>query len=85
MPAQAFYSPDGNLIIGTAEKLFGTARIAGVDPATGQPVYSGGTDVDWDSQETLISDGKILFVCDSGFHWTFDQLVAEELQFGPSP
>lgn len=48
-----FLSPNGHAIVGTAETILATARISDVDPETGEPDYEGGTDVHWDTQETL--------------------------------
>jgi hypothetical protein len=79
-----FLSPNGHAIVGTAETILATARISDIDPETGEPEYEGGTDVHWDTQETLERDGHILFVCEQGEEWTFDQLrpcaTTEELE-----
>ncbi|MGO6727243.1 hypothetical protein ACCS45_03850 [Rhizobium ruizarguesonis] len=69
-----FLSPNGHAIVGTAETILATARISDIDPETGEPEYEGGTDVHWDTQETLARNGHILFVCEQGDEWTFDQL-----------
>lgn len=76
MSTQAYYSPNGDLIVGTMERIYATARITGTDAETGMPNYEGGSDIGWDSQVTQIRDGKIVFVCETGEQWTFDQLVA---------
>lgn len=67
-------SPTGATVVGTMERIPGTARIVGIEDS-GRPVYVGETDVDWDGQETLTRDGKLLFVDEHGTTWTFDELV----------
>ncbi|WP_312470549.1 hypothetical protein [Rhizobium sp.] len=69
-----YISPNGTAIIGTAEKVLATARISDIDAETGLPVYEGGTEVHWDTQETLGRNGHILFVCEDGDEWTFAEL-----------
>lgn len=69
-----FRSPNGHLIVGTAETVLATAWISRIDPETGEPEYEGGTRIYWNTQETLERAGKILFVCTKGDEWTFDQL-----------
>jgi hypothetical protein len=69
-----YLSPNGNVIVGTAETVLATALISDIDPDTGQPIHEGGTEVHWDTQETRERNGQILFVCDEGDEWTFDQL-----------
>ena len=61
-----YVSPDGALIIGTAETISATATISEIDPDTGVPIYAGGTDVHWDTQVTRDRNGNILFVCENG-------------------
>jgi hypothetical protein len=68
-----YRAPNGELIIGTAEMVLCTANIDGISD-DGMPDYTGDTDVHWDTQETQTKNGKILFVCESGDEWTFDQL-----------
>lgn len=70
-----YQSPAGNAIIGTAERVRGTAWISDINPETGVPEYAGGTEVHWDTQETSERNGKTLFVCTEGDEWTFDQLI----------
>ncbi|MGO7308821.1 hypothetical protein ACCS91_33740 [Rhizobium ruizarguesonis] len=74
-----YRSPNGHEIIGTAEIILATAPISGIN-ADGTPIYTSwaSTEVDWDTQETVKRDGKILFVDEEGDEWTFDQLVPEE-------
>ncbi len=78
-----FFSPNGDRILGTSEKLLATALISGVDPETVAPIYEGGTEVHWDTQTTLQRHGKALFICESGNEWTFDQLVPQSFDLTP--
>ncbi|MBY5537713.1 hypothetical protein HFO58_31985 [Rhizobium leguminosarum] len=70
-----FTSPNGHPIVGTAETVLATAWISSIDPETQEPEYEGGTQIYWDTQESLTRDGKLLFVCSEGEEWTFDQLL----------
>lgn len=75
-----FQSPKGHDIVGTYERVYGIAPISEINDE-GEPVYAGGTRIDWDSQETLTRDGQRIFVDEDGGEWTFDQLVkAEEME-----
>ncbi|MGO4353794.1 hypothetical protein AB4Z25_17925 [Rhizobium sp. RAF36] len=74
-PIMKYYSPNGSPIVGTAETILATARISDIDPVTGTPVYEGGTEIHWDTQETRHRNGKVLFVCDEGLEWEFDELT----------
>lgn len=75
--AHQYKSPNGDLINGTAEKVLATAGITAIND-DGTPIYDGETEIHWDTQETEIRDGKILYTCESGHEWTFDQLVKVE-------
>jgi hypothetical protein len=44
-------APNGLRIVGTAEMLPGVAHTSGFSDK-GDPIYSGGTEVDWDGQAT---------------------------------
>ena len=70
-------SPNGHRIIGTSDVILATAMISGISE-DGEPEYYGESEVNWDSQETRERDGKILFVCEDGEEWTFDQLKPGE-------
>lgn len=58
-------------IVGTAERIYGTARLV-VDSFARDEAgelsfdHNGQTDVDWNSQETLDREGWIVFVDDDG-------------------
>ena len=71
-------SPSGSPIVGTLEKLTGVARCT--IHADGVRTYDSGegTEIDWDSQETVVRDGKVIFVDEDGEEWTFDQLTQEQ-------
>lgn len=72
-------APNGKRIIGTAEIVNATAITAGFSDK-GDPVYAGGSEVDWDSQFTRIhSDGSILVVDEDGeFHSLASCTLADE-------
>ncbi|MEN3238666.1 hypothetical protein PUR29_35080 [Methylobacterium ajmalii] len=72
-----YRAPSGHLIIGTADVLLATAIIQGF-ASTGEPIYMGESEVDWDTQTGRTRDGKPIYVCDAGEEWTLDQCVAEE-------
>lgn len=78
MSEHNFRSPNGHLIVGTAETVLATAWISYIDPETQEPQYEGGTKVYWETQETLTRDGRVLFVCTEGDEWTFEQLVPSQ-------
>ncbi|MDR8876584.1 hypothetical protein [Burkholderia multivorans] len=60
------YTKDGVRIIGTKEIINGTALVSGFD-GHGQPIYAGGTDIDWDSQLSATDDkGKYVLICEDG-------------------
>lgn len=73
-----FLSPGGVPITGTLERLTGRAHLLDIDPETGEPEHSGGTEIFWNDQETAKRDGKIVFLDEDGAEWTFDQLVRED-------
>lgn len=68
-----YVSPNGDQILGTLEKLTGRAEITGIED-DGTPVYSGGTEIFYDDQVTVMRDGRMVFLCTEGDEWTFDQL-----------
>jgi hypothetical protein len=75
-----YASPTGSPIIGTSENVLATAYISGIND-DGTPEYEGGSKIHWDTQETSLKDGKIMFTDEAGEDWTFDQLtVIEETQ-----
>ncbi len=59
---QAYVKGTDIRIVGTLESIQGTAIVDGFD-ANGDPVYEGGTDIDWNTQTTERNDkGQIIFV-----------------------
>ncbi|RWJ03442.1 hypothetical protein [Mesorhizobium sp.] len=72
-----YVSPKGHDIVGTYERVYGVAQISDITDA-GEPVYAGGTRLDWDSQETLTRNGTRIFLDEAGGEWTFDQLAKVE-------
>jgi hypothetical protein len=71
------YSPNGAVIKGTSERVYGTARVIGFTydrkRKCYEPDYEGGTDIYWDSQETILKNGKRIFIDANGDSWTEDQ------------
>lgn len=77
------FAPNGAEIIGTSETISGTARFINSNitqnaDGTYEFEWSGGTDIDWDSQTTDEDRGERLFVDDSGETWRESELVLEE-------
>lgn len=78
----AAYSPTGSLIIGTSERVLATANVlvnsfARDGDGALDFDHEGGSDVYWDTMETLTRRGKPLFVDENGDEWTSDQIVLE--------
>lgn len=72
-----YLSPNGVPINGTLERLTGRAEISGIDPETGAPEYSGGTEIFYNDQQTVERGGMIVFLDEAGDEWTFDQLALD--------
>ena len=70
-------SPEGNPIIGTLEFVEGVARadVTVGDNGELNVEYSGGTEVDWNSQRTKTEAGERLFVCSRRKLWRESQVV----------
>lgn len=81
-------SPKGTVITGTKERLIGQALIGTVRGIGDNGIvdfdYSGGTEVDWNSQETYRNRNPItkmicrVFIDDDGEEWFEDQLIFRE-------
>jgi hypothetical protein len=76
-------SPTGTTIVGTVETIPGTANIEETSfllDINGVLCfeYSGGTDVDWDEQETVTVNGKRQFVDEGGDVWGEDKIKLVE-------
>ena len=85
--AQAF-SPTGGEIIGTLEHMHGVALASDYTRAGDGKIsfeYDGGTDVNWDGQETVDRDGNRVFVDESGDEWTEDEIRLEGEAQPPEP
>lgn len=86
------YSPEGVAIVGTNEKLYGTAiAIVSKSPATGEieVEHQGETTIDWDAGETVrllngeevpkdTPGAEMTYVDEEGKVWPESQLVWEE-------
>lgn len=77
------YSPSGKRIVGTAETIPGVASVAYFErDESGElvPVHGGGTDVNWDGQETMLgADDQIIVVDEDDVEWSLsDCNEAEE-------
>jgi hypothetical protein len=60
------YTKAGVRIIGTKEIINATAIVTGFDEYR-QPIYAGGTDIDWDSQLSATDDkGNYVLICEDG-------------------
>lgn len=60
------YTKNGVRIIGTKEVINAVAIVSGFDDH-GQPIYAGGTDIDWDSQLSATDDkGNYVLICEDG-------------------
>ena len=66
---------DSTQIVGTVDRITGVALTSDdyTEPGStpDSPWYIGSTDVDWDSQQTVVTgDGDPLVQC-TGYHWYF--------------
>ncbi|WP_175787500.1 hypothetical protein [Burkholderia anthina] len=60
------YTKDGVRIIGTKEIVNAVSLVSGFDDH-GQPIYAGGTDIDWGSQLSATHDkGGYVLICEDG-------------------
>lgn len=67
-----YYSPNGDEITGTLERIYAIAKLSGVRLTSSgdlEPEYCGDTEVLWDTQETETVEGEIIFVCEKGREW----------------
>jgi hypothetical protein len=62
-------APNGKLIVGTHERVYGVAQI---DPASTltDVLYIGETEIDWNSQESVEGPDGREFVDEDGMYWT---------------
>lgn len=60
------YTKDGARIIGTKEIVNAVSLVTGFDDHS-QPIYAGGTNIDWDSQLSVTDDkGNCVLICENG-------------------
>lgn len=79
---RAARSPTGSTIIGTLERITGTAFATVTQNRTGkvQIHYDGETHIDWDSQTTETAlTGERLFVDEAQRVWSESELVFEKI------
>jgi hypothetical protein len=64
---QAYVKGTSIKIVATQERVYGIASLSGFDEHN-QPVYAGGTSIDWDSQEPVINPdtGSVVYVDEYG-------------------
>lgn len=70
-------APNGKAIVGTYERVPGTALAVTVTIATSggiEPEYEGTTEMDWDAQTTVRRSGRRLWVDEDGHLWSEDKL-----------
>ena len=73
-------APNGKLIIGTLEKLYGVAQID-EESTLDDLCYDGHTDINWDGQETFVNEhGDRVFIDEDGNEWTESQLATAPIQ-----
>lgn len=81
------YAPTGARIIGTLETVMGIADFTDAwKDENGEYglSYSGGTDIDWNSQVTVTdpTSHERLFLCENGEEWRESQLTYREKEAG---
>lgn len=87
----SLFAPDGTRIVSTLEIITGTCDINDAMPITQKEdgtfefEWAGGTDVDWDSQETVTRDAtnggfvmQRVFIDEDGGEWLEGELVLRE-------
>ena len=57
------FAPNGKRIIGTSERIPGTAIVNGWTE-TGEPIYSGETEIDWNGQSPSENERGVMLVTD---------------------
>lgn len=74
-------SPEGNEILGTYEMCPARAEISNFSRNPDGSIayeYAGDSEMFWDGQETVMKDGKVVFLCSDGKEWTEDQIKLVE-------
>lgn len=82
------YAPNGQLIVGTLERVSGVALIlegtsSRAADGTLNFEYAGDTEIWWEEQKTVTRKGKRVFICEGGDEWTEDQLSLVEADDEP--
>lgn len=70
--------PDGHPILGTIERVYGTASLHSpvtVIDGVLDLDYAGETKIDWDSQETVFEAGERMYECSDFDTWPESELV----------
>jgi hypothetical protein len=75
---QGYNKRTGSLVVGTLEVVQGKCGIEGFRNDGTFEHDGNGTDLYWDTAETVVKDGKVVFVDDSG-----DELTLDEITFEP--
>lgn len=71
-------TPKGLPITGTKDRLIAIAAVSGFDD-DGEPIYTGDTNVDWNSQRQMTDQqGRRIYVDSDGNEWAKDELIREE-------
>lgn len=71
-------TPAGLPITGTKDRLIAIAEVSGFED-DGEPIYTGNTVVDWNSQRQMTDEsGRRIYVDSEGNEWTMDELIREE-------
>lgn len=81
------FAPNGQEITGTLETVQG---VAGIDYFTKNEEgfdheYGGYTDIDWDSQKSVLRDGSKIFIAEDRSEWLMSQLLFEEIKADADP
>ena len=71
----AFKAPTGAEIRGTNELLSGTCGVIFADATAGYDHDTGGTNVNWDGQETEQVNGSSVFIDENGSEWLGHHLI----------
>ncbi|TIQ64402.1 MAG: hypothetical protein E5X41_17225 [Mesorhizobium sp.] len=69
-------APDGTPIVATPENIPGTCAVE--FNADGTFWHLGGTNIDWDSQKTVLLAGQTVFIDENDNEWLQSQLIADD-------
>lgn len=79
------YAPNGLKIVGTADTVKAVAQISGWEE-DGEPIFAGGSDVNWDSQvtRTTFVEGKEtqIVVDEDGEEWPRSECTVRDEEEG---